>query len=158
YQGGTTVTLGSLRLGNSEVVPNGSTVTVNGGTFDLSGWVKSVTINSGGSGYAAPTVAFSGGGGSGAAAPANTNTSGTITAITITGLGTGYTSAPTVTATGSGGSGTGASLTAVVVPGPFSETVGNVILTSGTISGAGCTLTGTNYDLRSGTISANLAG
>lgn len=71
--------------------------------------VRSVTVNSGGTGYTvAPTVSFNGGGGSGATGTA-TISGGRITAINITRTGTGYTSAPTIVLTGS--SGTGATFT-----------------------------------------------
>jgi hypothetical protein len=61
------------------------------------GFLTSVTIVSGGSGYSAAgvTVSFTGGGGSGATATASV-VNGAISAITVTGAGTGYTSAPTV--------------------------------------------------------------
>jgi hypothetical protein len=61
------------------------------------GFVTSVSVDFGGSGYAtAPTVTFSGGGGSGAAATA-TVSGGAVTAITVNNAGSGYTSAPAVT-------------------------------------------------------------
>ena len=41
---------------------------------------------------------------------------------------------------------------------PFSETVGRVVLDSGSITGAMATLTATNFDVRSGFVTANLAG
>lgn len=62
-----------------------------------SGAVSSVTVVSGGSGYASvPAVTFSGGAGTGAAATAVV-TGGVVTAINVTAGGSGYTSAPTVT-------------------------------------------------------------
>lgn len=81
--------------------------------------IKSIEINSGGTGYtSAPTVVITGGGGTGAVAKA-TIAGGSVTSITfnpdpISGLtrGTGYTSAPTITFVG--GEGSGASATAVV--------------------------------------------
>jgi autotransporter-associated beta strand protein len=39
-----------------------------------------------------------------------------------------------------------------------SDTVGNVVLETGSLTGTGGTLTATNYDMRSGTVTANLAG
>jgi hypothetical protein len=58
--------------------------------------VSSITVNTGGSGYAvAPTVTFFGGGGSGAVATANVS-GGAVTSITVNNGGSGYTSAPTV--------------------------------------------------------------
>ncbi len=77
---------------------------------DIPGTVSSVTIGSGGTGYTAGSLTFSGGGGSGAAAT-YTVSSGVINAITVTNPGRGYTTAPTATAAG----GTGASLTAVII-------------------------------------------
>jgi len=77
---------------------------------DIAGTVSSVTIGSGGTGYTAGSIIFSGGGGTGAAGT-YTVASGAINAITITSPGSGYTTAPTVTAAG----GTGATLTAVII-------------------------------------------
>ena len=60
--------------------------------------VRSITLNSGGSGYTSlPTITFSGGSGSGAKAAAVINASGNITSITVTEGGDNYISAPTVT-------------------------------------------------------------
>lgn len=60
--------------------------------------VRSITLNSGGSGYTSlPTITFSGGSGSGAKAAAVVNSSGNITSITVTEGGDNYVSAPTVT-------------------------------------------------------------
>ncbi len=93
-------------------INNGSVITTSS-----TGTVNSVTIGSGGSGYAvAPTVTLVGGGGSGATATA-TITAGVVTAITIVNPGSGYTSAPTVnfssgTATGVAVLGTGIIYTA----------------------------------------------
>ncbi len=67
--------------------------------------VKSIAVNSGGSGYTtAPIVTITGGGGSGATATAVVS-GGRVTAINITRIGTGYTSAPSITLTGGGGTG-----------------------------------------------------
>ena len=73
--------------------------------------VKTITVNTQGSGYtAATTVTITGGGGAGATA-VPTITSGRVTAITITDIGQKYTAAPTITITGSG---TGAMATATI--------------------------------------------
>lgn len=73
--------------------------------------VKTITLNTQGTGYTSTTtVTISGGGGSGATA-VPTITSGKVTAITITDIGQKYTSAPTVTITGAG---TGATATATI--------------------------------------------
>lgn len=61
-----------------------------------SGFVTSITVVSGGSGYVSPpAVTISGGGGSGAAATANIS-GGAVTSITVNNAGSGYTNAPTV--------------------------------------------------------------
>ncbi|MFP5041450.1 T9SS type A sorting domain-containing protein [Parasediminibacterium sp. JCM 36343] len=73
------------------------------------GQVTGVVIGSGGTGYTAPVITFSGGVGTGASAIALVS-SGVITAIKVVSGGTGYTSAPTVTITDAAG--TGASATA----------------------------------------------
>lgn len=65
------------------------------------GYVASVTVTNGGSGYSAATIAFSGGGGSGAAASV-TVSGGAVTVITMTNNGSGYTSTPTATISGDG--------------------------------------------------------
>jgi hypothetical protein len=86
------------------------------------GWstgIKTLTINSGGSGYtAAPTVTFTGGGGSGIVATA-TISGGRVTGVTFandavygTSRGVGYTAAPAIAFTG--GNGTGATATATI--------------------------------------------
>lgn len=68
------------------------------------GQVTGALINSGGTTYTAPTVAFSGGGGTGAAATLTVK-AGVITAITFTSFGSNYTSSPIATITDSTGSG-----------------------------------------------------
>lgn len=75
------------------------------------GYVYSITVTAGGSGYTSATVGFSGGGGTGATATA-TVTSGAVASCTVTAAGTAYTSAPTVTISGDG---TGATATATIV-------------------------------------------
>jgi hypothetical protein len=76
------------------------------------GYISSVTITDGGTGYAASgTVTFTGGGGTGATGT-YTSTDGVIDAITITNGGSAYTSAPTVSFSGAGSGATG---TAIVV-------------------------------------------
>lgn len=60
------------------------------------GFVTSITVVNGGSGYAtAPAVTLTGGGGSGAAATASVS-GGVVTSITVNNAGSGYTSPPTV--------------------------------------------------------------
>jgi len=77
------------------------------------GAVSGAYITNGGSGYSAPSVAFSGGGGSGAAATL-TQSGGAVNTITFTNFGSGYTSAPTATVSDTGG-GTGATINAGVI-------------------------------------------
>jgi formylglycine-generating enzyme required for sulfatase activity len=63
------------------------------------GFITSVTLTNGGSGYAsAPAVSFSGGGGAGAEA-ITTISGDTVTSIVVTNAGSGYTSAPIATIT-----------------------------------------------------------
>lgn len=78
------------------------TATVSSGAItavSLTGAVREVNLNSGGSGYTtAPTITFSGGGGSGAVASAKMNAiSGSVLYVTVTNPGDNYTSDPTVT-------------------------------------------------------------
>lgn len=74
------------------------------GTLETAGRVNFVAVDSGGSGYVAPTISFSGGGGSGATATA-TVVGGRITAVTVTNGGSGYTSTPNLILSDSSGSG-----------------------------------------------------
>ena len=61
-----------------------------------SGFVTSITVTNGGSGYtSAPSVTLSGGGGSGATVTANL-TGGSVASITVNNPGSGYTSLPAV--------------------------------------------------------------
>ena len=65
--------------------------------------VGSITVTSGGSGYAFdPTVTISGGGGTGAVATSSIS-GGAVSAITVTSAGSGYTATPTVTVSGPDG-------------------------------------------------------
>jgi hypothetical protein len=75
---------------------NGSRQSV--ASVSLTGAVREINLNSGGSGYTtAPTITFSGGGGSGAVATAKMNTaSGSVLYVTVTNPGDNYTSDPTV--------------------------------------------------------------
>ena len=76
------------------LAPSGSGVSATATV--TSGFLTSVTVNSGGSGYAAaPVVKLSGGGGTGATAAA-TISGGVVTGIAVTAPGSGYSSAPTV--------------------------------------------------------------
>ncbi|MDD4892059.1 MAG: hypothetical protein PHU85_19225, partial [Phycisphaerae bacterium] len=78
------------------------------------GWIASVSLTNGGTGYTGtPTVSFTGGGGSGAAATV-TLSAGAISRLQLTSTGSGYTSTPTVTITGGGGS--GATATVALAP------------------------------------------
>ena len=87
---------GLLPIPNSAILPVNATATatatVTGGT------VRTVTVTSGGAGYASPPAVTFTGGGTAVTPPTATVTvvNGIVTAITVTG-GSGYTSAPTVT-------------------------------------------------------------
>lgn len=81
-------------------------------TIAVGNGVESVTLGSGGTGYTAPTVSFTGGGGGSGATATATVSGGVITVVTVTNPGTGYTSAPTVVITDDDG--TGATATAVL--------------------------------------------
>jgi hypothetical protein len=81
--------------------------------------IKSISIESGGSGYtSAPTVLFTGGGGTGAVAQASIS-NGKVSSVSLLQdpvmghtMGTGYATAPAITFTGGGG--TGATATATI--------------------------------------------
>lgn len=81
--------------------------------LDTSSGVASVALSTGGSGYTAATVSFSGGGGTGAAGTVILAT-GVVVGVTITNSGTGYTSEPTVTIVPAGTGGTGAACTSTL--------------------------------------------
>jgi hypothetical protein len=97
-------------LGDGYTAPPTVTLTGGGGTgavarAEVSGYVKTPALSSGGSGYTSiPTVTISGGNGFGATAIA-TVVGNAVTAITITDPGYGYTAAPTITISGGGGTG-----------------------------------------------------
>jgi uncharacterized repeat protein (TIGR01451 family)/fimbrial isopeptide formation D2 family protein len=112
---------------NGAVITNTSISTVN-----------SVTIATGGTGYATPTVTISAGGGTGATASA-TVVGGVITAITILNPGSGYTSAPIVTINPVGG-GSGATASAVLGTGIIYTTGSTAPLISVTITEGGCSV------------------
>jgi len=68
-------------------------------SVSLTGAVREINLNSGGSGYtSAPAITFSGGGGSSAVASAKMNAvTGSVLYVTVTNPGDNYTSDPTVT-------------------------------------------------------------
>lgn len=76
------------------------------------GQVAGAQILTAGTGYTAPTVAFSGGGGAGAAATL-TQSGGAVNSLVFTSYGAGYTSAPTAVV--SDPTGTGATVAAGVI-------------------------------------------
>ncbi len=176
YDGGTTVTAGTLTLGHaSNTLDDAGTVLVNGGTFAIganSDTIGALTLSSGnitGSTGVLTASSF-----------AFTNTATTVSAI-LGGSGTlTKTGAGTVTLSGVN---TYSGLTTVTAGtlalghatdtldgditinggtlsiGANSDTVGTVTLSSGSITGSGGTLTGSSYSLTdSGTISAILGG
>lgn len=75
------------------------------------GYVYSITVTAGGTGYSSATVSITGGGGTGATATAAVS-GGEVTAITVTASGSSFTSTPTVSISGDG---TGATATATIV-------------------------------------------
>ncbi|MER9662266.1 hypothetical protein [Mesorhizobium sp. M0159] len=90
--------VGNLVTGAPSALIKNNTAGIGGaGTAVLStGTVASITLDAGGSGYAAaPTVYLVGGGGTGATATANIS-GGAITGFNVTAPGSGYTSAPEV--------------------------------------------------------------
>jgi hypothetical protein len=72
-----------------------------GQEFYSFGSVMGAGITAPGSGYSAPTVAFSGGGGTGAAATVQV-TGGQVVGVTFSSYGAGYETAPTMTLSGAG--------------------------------------------------------
>lgn len=69
------------------------------------GYIFSVRVVAGGSGYStAPTVSLTGGGGTGFTATASVS-GGAVTGVTVANVGSGFTSVPTIVFTGGGGTG-----------------------------------------------------
>ncbi len=88
----------------------------------VKGKIDSISVSSGGSGYAAGAAVTISGVGTGATATATVNTSGAVTDITVTSAGSGYDSSTTVTV--AGGTGMAASVTTEdddAVPAVFDE-------------------------------------
>ncbi len=172
YTGVTTVSAGTLVYGANDAISTGA-VTVNGGALDLgtySDTVGTVTVNGGsitGSGTLTSTGSFEIMSGSVSAVLAGTDialnktTSGTAT---LSGANT-YTGATTVSAgTLAYGANDVISTGAVTVNGgtlnlgTYSDTVGTVTVNGGSITGTG-TLTSTgSFEMKSGSVSAVLAG
>ena len=98
----------------------GATATAALGSSSVtSGFVNSVSLTTGGTGYSSvPTVTISGGGGAGATAVATISTSTTVTGLVLDSTGSKcYTSAPAVSITG-GGATTQATAHATLEPSP----------------------------------------
>lgn len=79
------------------------------------GLSPNISVTAGGTGYVAPTVAFSGGSGSGATGTVQ-QTGGVVTGVTLTAAGTGYLASDTITVVISDSGGSGATATAEVWP------------------------------------------
>jgi len=175
YSGGTTVSSGSLQVGNVNALGTGG-LTVNGGALDLHGNNVSVPGFSGAGGNVTNTVggtvAFTANI-SGASSYAGSIADGAgIVALTKSGAGTlaltgsnSYSGGTTVRSgtlavSGSGTLGaTTGGLTAnggVLDLGTTSQTVGAVTFAGGVVQNGG--LTGTSFNGQSGTVSASLSG
>lgn len=171
YTGGTEIIGGTLALGASNILPNSGNFHVNGGIFDLATFddtVGPVTLTSGsitGSGtltsssYAVKSGIISSRiGGSSSLAK---TTSGTVT---LSGSNSGFSGGVTVSAgtlqTGNADAlGTGAVTVSggTLDLGGNTDTVGQVTLTSGTITN-GTLSSSAGFDVRSGTVSGNFTG
>ena len=169
YTGGTTVNAGTLALGAANRLADSGAVTVNAGSFDLGGFsetVGAVTLAGGsitngtltGSSYDMQSGSVS------AALAGNAAlTKSTASTVTLSASNT-YAGGTTVNAgtLALGAANRLADSGAVTVNagsfdlGGFSETVGAVTLAGGSITNG--TLTGSSYDMQSGSVSAALAG
>lgn len=175
YTGATTINAGTIALGASNVLPNASSVVVNGGTLSMttrSDTVAAVQLLSGSitgtTGVLTSTSAFDVRSGTvsarlGGAVGLNKTTAGTVT---LSRANT-YTGATTVSAgtLALGANNVLANASRVVVNGGTfsianrSDTVAAVQLLSGSITGTTGVLTSTSaFDMRSGTVSARLGG
>ena len=119
--------------------------------------VKTITVDTGGTGYATlPTITISGGGGTNATAFA-TLTAGVVTAITVVDSGTGYTSVPTVTIADANGTSIAGAFVigieyTILVPGDTDFTlIGAADSVAGTVFTATGVGTGTGTATYSGT-------
>ena len=167
FTGNVSVNGGTLRLGNLSAFTGGGALSVAAGaTFDANGnsFATSALTGAGSLtlGSAVATVSSGNFAGSITGAGALTKTgSGTLTLSGVnTHTGTTTVSGGTLAMGGSDALGAGALTVSggTVNMGAYSDTVGAVTLTSGSILGSGGTLTGTSFALQSGTVSANLAG
>ncbi len=177
-QSSLSVTGGSGYVGAPEVVFTGGTLAAGGSpaagyALISGGQVTGIVITSPGSYTSAPTVTLTGGGGTGASVSVGTLVANTSAGLTKVGSGTltlsasnTYTGGTTVNA-GTltyGAANVLADTGAVTVNGgtlnvaTFNDTVGPVTLQSGSITGTSGVLSGSAYDVRSGTISAILGG
>jgi autotransporter-associated beta strand protein len=175
YAGATTVNDGTLRIGTHNVIPDATSLVLNGGSFNIYGYSETVqgvqllsgTISSS-TGILTSNSAFDvrsgtvsgrlGGSlgltksGSGNVTLSGTNT---YTGATTVNAGTLTYGANNVLANGSSIVVNGGTLDI----GTYVDTVAGVQLLSGSISGSGGTLTSSSaYDLRSGSVSAKLGG
>jgi autotransporter-associated beta strand protein len=171
YTGLTDVQAGTLALGASNVLANASTLRVSGGILDTtaSSYTDTVSVFNMSSGslngtgtITATTYGLSGGTVTGNLGAGTMNVTGAValngtaaaTAVNINSgtltLGSSNRLADTAAVTVNGGT---------FAIGASSDTVGSVTLVSGGITGGSGVLTSTTaYDLRSGSISANLGG
>jgi len=181
YAGDTTISAGTLKLGAANVIPDGAgkgNVSVSG-TFDMNGFSEAINGLSGNgtvdntAASTTPTLTVGNNNQTSLFGGVIKNTAGTL-GLTKNGNGTltlTGTSTYSGTTTINGGSVVLGNATNTlpdtgfvdVVAGTLSlgnnnDTVGNVTLETGSITGTGGTLTSTNYDFRSGTVTANLAG
>ena len=175
YSGGTSVIGGTLRIGGDERLLNSGALTVAGGTFDVQTFSETVgavvlangTIEGTGTGkLTGSSFEVQNGTANAILAGSSVLTKTTTGTVTLNGANT-YSGGTTVRAgtllTGSNerllNSGTlNVSGGTFDVRG-FSETVGAVVLASGAINGNGTgTVTGSSFDVRSGSASAILAG
>lgn len=99
-----------LTAGEYKSVPQLNVISTTGrkAEIEMSGYVSTIDILRGGTGYASANIKLIGGGGTGASIVANI-VNNSIDSVTINSGGTGYTSFPDIVVTGSSGS-TGASL------------------------------------------------
>ena len=160
---------GSLSLGGANKLADGATVTVAGGSLNLNGnsdTVDTLNLSSGsldGSGtLTAGTYSLSGGTVNANLGTGTLNSSGTVALNGTTAAGTVNVTAGTLTlgaANRLGDSGAVNVSGGTLAMSGNNDTVGAVTLSSGAaITGSGGTLSGSSYDLQSGSVSAKLGG
>ncbi|MEO5716360.1 MAG: autotransporter-associated beta strand repeat-containing protein, partial [Luteolibacter sp.] len=161
---------GTLSLGANDRLADGATVTVAGGILDTTGSNRTDTVSifnmssgslNGGGTITAGTYDLSGGTVTGNLGAGTLNSSGAVFLNGTSDAGTVNVTAGTLTLGSANRLSDSAAVTVsggALAIGGNNDAVGTVVLSGGSITGTGGTLTGSSYDMRSGLVSAILGG